>query len=943
MATLSQKTFSGGEISPTLYARTDLSKYVTGLRTCLNSIVLRYGGVSNRPGTKFICELSDPAVNARLIPFTFNTDQTYMLELGASYMRVIKDGVLLTQAAKTITGVTLANPGVVTTSGAHSHTNGQEVVINNIVGTSELNTRHFKVANVTSTTFELQSMAGVNIDTSAYTAWVSGGESAEIFEVGTQYSASDVGELNYVQSADVITLVHPSYPPSELTRTSDTSWSFDDIVFEPSQIAPTGVTAVKGAIGAETYDYTVTAVSADTGEESFIAYSATTAIAISGVAPGISVANPCVFTVVSHSFLVDDIVGILFAKGMTEVNGLRAIVIAVTGTTVTVELDTLAFSTYTGFGYIYKCSYTLGTATVPTVALPHTVSWSRATGALEYNVYRRYNGAFGLIGITTGLSFKDQGLITPNTSTPPPTRRNPFDVAGNYPSTVTYIQQRLAFGNTTNDTEKVWLSKTGNFKNYTVSSPLQSDDAVTFKLAGRQVNAVKSLVDLGRLVILTSGGEWSAEGDAGIITPTTINTKQYSYNGSGDLQPIVIDGAAIYQQARGSIIRDLGFDFQVDGYKGNDLTIFSAHLFDKFTIVDWAYQQIPQSILWVVRSDGVLLGMTFVRNQEVRAWHRHDVGGTVERVSVIPEGNEDVLYLTVKRTVNGATVRYLEKLTSRQITDIKDSIFMDSSGSYDGRNTSATTMTLTTGGTWLSTDTLTLTASTSYFNSGDVGNAIHMTGASGDVIRATITAYTSATVVSVLPHKTVPTELQIAITVWTRAVDQVAGLWHLEGKDVSISADGYVVANPNNDSYDTITVTLGTVTLDKPYGVIHVGVPYLSDVETLDVDTVRGETLLDKKKFVSRVSMFVEDTRGIWTGPKPPTDDTVDPLENLTEVKIRSAEDYDSPVALRTDSVDVNIQAEWGSNGRVFVRQVDPVPMTILSISPSGKYPFSGG
>jgi len=295
----------------------------------------------------------------------------------------------------------------------------------------------------------------------------------------------------------------------------------------------------------------------------------------------------------------------------------------------------------------------------------------------------------------------------------------------------------------------------------------------------------------------------------------------------------------------------------------------------------------------------------------------------------------------VRRTINGSVVRYIEKMTTRQINNIVDSTFMDSHLSYDGRNTGSTTMTLTTGSDWLYTTTLTLTASTSYFSASDVGNQIHLTGSDGELIRFTIDAYSSGTVVTGRPHKTVPSSLQAtATTTWSRAVDQLTGLWHLEGEEVAVFADGFVAASPNNDSYDTVTVSSGTITLDKPYGVIHVGIPYFTDIETLDIDTPNGETLSDKKKIVQEVNMFVEDTRGLWVGPKPPTNDVSDPLEGLTEFKLRNDEDYDSPVELKTDNISVNISPEWNSNGRIFVRQVDPIPMSILSVSPAGKFPF---
>lgn len=936
MTTLSQRTFSSGEISPSLYARVDLVKYATGLRTCKNNIVLRYGGAANRPGTLFVGEASDSSKTIRLIPFIFNNAQTYVLEFGENYMRVIKDSAYLTESAVTITGVTQANPGVVTAT-AHGYSNGDEVYIAGVVGMSEINGRNFKVANKTANTFELQDMTSTDLDTTTYTAYSSGGSSYKIYEIVTTYQEAELSTLKFVQSADIITLVHPNHPPREIARSGDTTWTLTDISFLPTVEKPDALALAIGGAGGNTYKYKVTSIDAETGEESLPGVQTAT-IAITGVTQ----ADPAVVTVTAHGLSSDEEVYINNVVGMTELNLRHFSVTVLTANTFELnDEDSTNFTAYSSSGAIQKAFVRSTAAAAPTSGAPHVVSWARISGAREYNIYKETNGVYGQIGIANGTSFSDIN-ITPNTSFTPPDSRNPFIGAGNYPSTVTYIQQRLGFANTDNNTEKVYLSRTANFKNFTTSSPSQDDDAITFNMVGRQVNEVESLLDLGRLVILTSGGEWTAGGDsAGVISPSNINTKQYSYNGSGSLQPITIDGAALYQQARGSIIRDLSYNFEVDGYTGNDLTIFSSHLFDKYSLVDWAYQQIPHNILWVVRSDGVLLGLTFVRNQEVIAWHRHDLGGLVENVTVIPEGNEDALYVTVKRTINGTSRRYVEKLTSRQISNIVDNKFMDSHLSYDGRNAAATTMTLSGGTNWTFDETLTLTASTAFFAATDVGNAIHLRGASSELIRATITAYTSTTVVSVSPHKTVPADLRAtATTDWDKAVDQVGGLWHLEGETVSIFADGFVVGSPNNASYSTYTVASGIVTLDKPYAVIHVGIPYLSDIETLDIDLPSGETLADKEKIVGEVNCFVEETRGVFTGPKPPSNDAVDPLENLVEFKIRDAEDYDSPVSLTTDVINVNIKAEWNSNGRVFIRQVDPIPMTILSINPAGKFPL---
>jgi hypothetical protein len=300
----------------------------------------------------------------------------------------------------------------------------------------------------------------------------------------------------------------------------------------------------------------------------------------------------------------------------------------------------------------------------------------------------------------------------------------------------------------------------------------------------------------------------------------------------------------------------------------------------------------------------------------------------------VPEGAEDAVYFIVERTIGASTYQYIERMYSRYVDDIIDSVFMDSALTYDGRHTGSVTMTLSGTG-WTYQDGLTLTASQATFSSGDVGNEFHLTDATGATIRCRVIAYTSTTVVTVNPHKDVPTTLQaVAATSWAKAVDTLTGLGHLEGKDVSVFADGFVVASPNNDSYTTVTVDSGSITLEKPYVVIHVGLPYISDMETLDIDNFGGATLANSNKLVTHVGLYVNQTRGLFGGGRPPEGD--DPLEGLYELKARNEEGYDEPNNLITNFVDIPIQNKWNSNGRVFVRQVDPLPANILAVYPSG-------
>lgn len=863
MSSVSQKSFASGELTPSLHARVDISKYQTGLRTCRNFVVHRHGGVSNRAGSQFIAEVKDSTKNVRLIPFVFNSTQTYVLEFGDQYMRVHKNGSQVIEAAKTITGITQANPAVVT-SASHGYATGEEVYLSGIVGMTQLNGRNLKITVLSANTYSLQYMDGTNVNSTGFTAYSSAGSSYRVYTISTPYLEADLPAIKYIQSGDIVTLTHPSYAVRDLARTGDTSWTLSTVTFEPSIATPTGLSVGNaGTPATTTYSYVVTAIQEDTYEESLASSTATT---------------------------------------------------------------TTGAATLNGTNY-------------------NTLSWTAVTGATQYNVYRVVNGVSAFIGIAGTNAYNDQGQANPDSDNTPPEARNPFSTTNEYPACATYYQQRLMFANQNNNTEAIYGSRTGAFENFTQSQILADDDAVTFSIVGRQVNSVNHLIDLGSLIIFTDSGEWTAQGDnSGVLKPTAINTKQYSYNGSNsNLAPIIIGNTALYVQKNGSIVRDLGFNYQVEGYSGNDLTIFGAHLVDGYTLTDWAYQKTPHSVVWAVRDDGAMLGLTYIKEQDIIGWHRHDFeDGLVENVCSVPEGSEDALYVVVNRTINGREVRYVERMASRLIDDIKDAKFLDSHLSYDGRNTGVKTMTLSGSG-WTSNDTLTCTASAATFSASDVGNEVHFYLADSSVIRCEITAYTSSTVVSVRPNRDVPVEIQAtATTEWALAVDSVSGLYHLEGKNVSVFADGFVIANPNNDSYTIKTISSGTLTLDRAYAVIHVGLPYTSDFESLDIDTVQGETIADKSKNTGKVTLYVEKTRGLWLGASAPVDEATDFLGGLTEIKARLFEGYDQPVDLSTGKMDVIIRSEWNSNGRIFLRQTDPIPATILALIPSGWYPFRG-
>lgn len=935
MTAIVQRSFAGGEVSPAMYARVDVVKYATGLRKCENFIVRKWGGISDRPGSQFVAETNDPSREVRLVRFVFNDAQTYVLEFGHLYMRVHRLGAQLREASVAISTTSAANPVVVTTTGAHGYTTGDEVYLSGIAGMTELNNRQFKITVTGGSTFSLQYMDGTtNVDGSGWSAG-SGGTSEKAYQIVTPYDESDLQELQYIQSADVITIVHPNYAPQELTRTGDTAWSLDPIAFEPEIARPENAAGVAGGAGANEYRYKVTAIQEESFNESLSGLEASDAITST------SQTNPVRVNAPGHPYADGDTVLIEGVSGMTEINDREFVVVFIDASNYDLLGEDGSGYPSAGTGGTAKRTFIkIASAAAPTTGSPHALSWDAVAGAVDYSIYKELNGVYGFIGTAAGTDFNDTG-IPADTTVQPPQLKNPFRVAGEYPSAVAYYQQRRGFANADDFPEKIWFSATGDFANFSTRSPVQDDDAVIFQLRGRQVNEVRHMLDLGKLVIFTSGGEFEISGDAaGTLTPTGINARQQSYYGASERAPLVIGNTALFVQERGNVVRDFSFQFTSDRFQGNDLTIFAAHLFEDFTVRDWAYQQIPNSVVWVARSDGTLLGLTYIPAHEIWGWHRHDFqSDVVEQVVSVPEGDEDALYLVIRRTLTGlaslggSSRRYIERLASRRIIDEDDLVLVDSSLSFDGRHTGAITMTLTGSG-WTPVDTLTLTASSAYFDSGDVGNQIFLRDSAGNLVRFNIEGFTSTTIVTGKPDRNVPASLQAtAAASWAEAVDQIGGLWHLEGEGLAITGDSLVAANPLNSDYTIVTVTDGIATLDRHYAVIHAGLPYLPEMETLDIDTAQGETMMDKRKGIGRLTVAVEDTRGIWAGPDS---------NRIYEKKIADAEDYDDPPALQTGNIDLSITGEWNPSGRIVIQRLDPVPATILAVAPAGYVPLRG-
>lgn len=317
-----------------------------------------------------------------------------------------------------------------------------------------------------------------------------------------------------------------------------------------------------------------------------------------------------------------------------------------------------------------------------------TFGWTAVSGAVRYDIYEGVSGVYEFIGSSTSTSYVVPSSPTKDDTLSPPSARDPFSGSGDNPGCGCFHEQRLVRARTNNKPQTLFGSVTGSFENMCVSSPVRADDSFTFTINSKQVNEIRWMVSLNELIIGTSGSEWkmNAGGSADAIGPTAVNLKVQSRWGVSHVQPIIIGSTLLFVEGSGAAVRDLAYSLEADGYKGNNLSLLANHFFENHQITSWCYQQHPDSIIWAIREDGMLLGFTYYKEHEVWGWHQHETDGLFETcASITTDEGVDEVYLVVKRTIDGATKRYVERLMPRlPSTDVADAYFVDCGLTYDG-------------------------------------------------------------------------------------------------------------------------------------------------------------------------------------------------------------------------------------------------------------------
>ena len=893
-------SFTSGEGSPRLDGRVDLSKYFSMCSTLENFVTLPHGGATRRSGTQYVTEVKTSSASTRIFGFEFSTEQTYIVEMGNEYMRFIKDGSQILETAKNITGITQANPAVVTSS-SHGYSNGDEVYITGVVGMTEVNGKNFKVAGVTTNTFQLQDMTSTNVNSSSFTAYGSAGTAARVYTITSPFLTAELFQVQFAQSADVMYLVHPNHSPRKLTRTGHTDWTLVEVPFELGPMMDENSTATTLTSNGLTSSVTITAsavtgINNDTGFQTndvgrliklFDGYAKITAR---------NSTTEVVATVQTNAELRAELLPAYAASTISFAEGDPSS----TGSEHNDRIiDSAKKFIDEGFKVGQKITVSSTTSNNGTYLI---VSITDDTILVSPSDDLVTEAAASGHTITGAIEASDEWSL------------GAFSAQTGYPSCVCFYEERLVFAGTSEQPQTIFFSESGGFEQFKEGA--DDADAMRYTIASQQVNICRYLQPGRVLIVGTTGGEFSAsstsQGEA--LTPTNVQIKRQTTYGSANVAPIQSGNAVLFLQRAKRKIRD------VDGYIAPDMTILAEHI-SQGGFEDLAIQQEPDNIIWAVRADGVLCGLTYRREEQVVAWHRHKMGGTftgvhgsatsqtydyglVESVASIPgDLDEDEVYVVVRRTINSLEKRFIEKLSALNFgSDVTDAIFIDSSLTFTGVsstlsseiNATATTVPLaassafpTSGAVKIGTEVITYTGNSSN----------QLTGCTRAVSGTAATHASGATV--------------------TQAVNGFTNLHHLEGQTVSILADG--AAHPEK------TVASGVITLGRYATKAHVGLKFTSTLKTMRIEAGSADgTAQGKMKRLQHATLRLYRSVGVKVGESDSANDLI-PFRS-------SAEKMDAAISLFTGDKQIEFDGGLDTDGFVTVIQDQPLPLTLLGI-----------
>lgn len=955
MAQPSIKTsFASGEWAPKLQSRVDIAKYHSGAALMRNFYVdYSGGGASTRQGTKFIAQVG--ANGARLIPFQPSTTVSYALEFGAGYIRFYSNGGQIISggnpyqisspyaAADLFPNPITGNPGLKwvqnVTSLILDHPNYVPMILTIISPTNwTLNAINFGPTTATPT-----NLAVVTTLTSTPNSWhyaylvtavdVNGQESA----TPTPVALDNFAELQTTNGTNTLTWTAVtgalSYNVYKASPTFDTgiaagaqygfvgnvtATTFTDatpgITPDFSQTPPISQNPFQGAGVAF---YTVTAHGSYAG--------ATVPTVAVGAAPAGGVTATAYASVGAISVSGFNTFNGGFAVGQILTNGPSGASIKVTG------LD--------GFGHPNAASIanpgSITSGTVPATSQQFAQTANPANNLICNVVW----GVVSVQDVNNGAGYASAPTVTFSSGAATATSTLQASTAGN-PGVPGFLQERLWLANQPQAIQTVNMSQPASFFNFNISDPAQDDDAISASLISEELNDIRNMVPVPTgMICFTGKGAWLVNGGGGIstmnpITPANITAQPQAFNGANDLRPLKIGMDVLYGTNKGNYIRDLSYNLYAQIFTGADITTLSNHLFFGFYIPDWCSAEEPFKTVWVIRSDGQLLSLGYVKDQELIGWAHHDTNGQfLSCCSVIETVNGnvvDAVYFIVQRLINGNLVQYVERMADRYFAyGYEDAWSVDCALQTAPSSSPSGPLTITGDASTVgNVVTLTDTADALFTAPMAAGNWVVRAG--GGIYE--ITAFTSSSIVTasvvqvpslINPYTNTAYTVTLGYTIW-EPVTSVSGLTQLEGQSVVGVADGVAVG-------PYVVSGGGGVNLGLTATKVTLGLQFIPQLKTLPLDL--GEpTIQGKRKKIVALTLRVAETLGLSAGT------TFNTLVPMKDFQLGAIPTTSSGVAKVTGLISGDgrtiIDQDWQEAGSYCIQQNLPYPATVLGAMP---------
>jgi hypothetical protein len=690
-------SFNAGEVSPLIDARTSLEKYKSSCRTLENFIIMPYGGVNRRPGLENIAEcystectwsfFDKKKIYVDTVPF--------LSKFSTATFDFVDDNVTFAIRSyyKFSPGEKLKISG--TEYLVHSISEGQWVVLADVATGIPLNGAAGTVLNmVPAVPFNAVTPAATRhkifsfnyspttryiLEFGNHTIRIYSGDlsSGEVFTLTgvaggvdkeVPYADVTLDDIQLIQLNDVIYISHPTIALRKLERLGSNNWRISVVSYDYPPLmeeSSDGFTLTPSAttgtitITADKASYTTLRVNdnlyfseADVGSMWAISHSRDTsnaAVALTGTANSSSIQIIGTWELTTSGTWTGNIY-----LDRSEDNG--------TTWTVIRTWNSSADRNYTSTGtQAYPALYRLRYV-------------GSGTGrALLQALESIHTGIVKITSITSEL-VATCTVVVPLFSTAATKKFSETAFSGlrGHVSSMAAHEQRLFLSGNTSRSMSVWGSQLDDFENFRVGT--NDSDGLFFTLASGQQNKIRWMLSQDQLIIGTNGDEWTIGGSdsSKTISPTNIKAANQSRYGSENIQAILLADVVLFVQRNGRKIRELTYSFERDGWVAVDLTLLAEHI-TRGSLKQLAYQSQPDNILWAIRGDGTLVGMTYERDQTVVGWHRHTTDGTFESVAVI-YGNqtEDEVWVIVKRTINGVDKRFIERFSLNWRTYLDD-------------------------------------------------------------------------------------------------------------------------------------------------------------------------------------------------------------------------------------------------------------------------------